>query len=117
MPTGIGERKIAMNLTELNDLIRATPWLTFSRGDLCDREDTIYCIANYIGSAKIGTVLHLGALNGQPSLNSTIIKKIGNNNWSGFPFLYDGTDTVSYATQIYRYMKNIGNRYEIIRED
>lgn len=110
MPTGIGERRTnAMNLTELNDLIRATPWLT------ADSEDTIYSIANYIGSLKVGTVLLIGGRNGQPAIGSFGITKVGANNWTGGLPLMEGQNTRDISERIFWSLKHLGSSYEITK--
>lgn len=112
-----------MTLTELNELIRTTPWLSIYeeqqenttssyRLDRLD-EDAIYSIANYIGSSPIGTVLRIETEYG---IECDRIEKVGNNNWIG-TFLVEGQNTRKIAESIFWIMKHLGSSCRLVKEE
>ena len=107
-----------MTLAELNDLIRTTSWLSNNR------EDAIYAIANYTGSAEIGTVLRIVSEDNPhrliyDPLFSTVfskLRKIGNNSWTGLP-LIEEQNTRKIAESIFWIMKHLGSSCKLIKEE
>lgn len=110
-----------MSLTELNELIQTTPWLsvyTEQQEDTIsssrrDREDAIYGIANYIGSSEIGTVLRIETEHG---IECDRIEKVGDNNWIG-TFLVEEQNTREIAESIFWIMKHLGSSCKLIKEE